>query len=51
MGLALLAADDIGSQEVNLPSSIRGVSRWIVSGSYGITWLVLIRCRRPITLF
>jgi autophagy-related protein 2 len=50
-GLALLAADDFSSQEVNPPSSIRGVSRWMVSSSYGITWLILIRCRRPITLF
>ena len=38
MGLALLAADDISSQEVTLPSSISGVSRWMVSGLYGITW-------------
>ena len=51
MGLALLAADDISSQEANPPSLIRGVSRWIVSGFYGIIWLILIRCRRPITLF
>ena len=51
MGLALLAADDTSSQEVNPPSSVRGVSRWMVSGSYGITWLILIRFRRPITLF
>ena len=51
MGMALLAADDISILEVNPPSSIRGVSRWMVSGSYGISWLILIRCRRPITLF
>ena len=31
MGLALLAADDISTQEVNLPSSLRGVSIWMVS--------------------
>ena len=33
MGLALLAADDTSNQEVNLPSSVRGVPRWVVSGS------------------
>ena len=31
--LALLAADDSGSQEVDLPSSLRGVSRWTASSS------------------
>jgi autophagy-related protein 2 len=51
MGLTLLAADDISNQEVNPPSSIRGVSRWIVSSTYGFTRLILIICRRPITLF
>lgn len=51
MGLALMAADDISGQEVIPPNSIRGVSRWMVSGSPGITWLILIRCRLPITLF
>ena len=35
-GLALLAADDISSQEVNPPSSLHGVSRWMVSSSPGI---------------
>ena len=51
MGLALLAADDISNKEANLPSSIRGVSSWMVSVSYGISWLILTRCRRQITLF
>lgn len=51
MGLALLVADDISSQDVNPPSSICGDSSWVVSDSYGISWLILTRCRRPITLF
>ena len=37
MGLALLVADDISSQDVNPPSSICGVSSWVVSDSYGIS--------------
>jgi len=36
-GLALLAADDISSQEVNPSNSLRGVSIWMASGSPGIT--------------
>lgn len=36
-GLALLAADDISSQEVNLSSSLRGVPRWMVGGSPVVT--------------
>jgi autophagy-related protein 2 len=35
-GLALLAADDISSQEVDLPNSLRGVSIWTVGDSPGI---------------
>lgn len=52
-GLALLAADDVSSQETNLPSSLRGgISLWVVSG-FSLNHLIGPdqTCRRPIMLF